>query len=122
MTILRGRFPNRSFERNIKINNISTVRYRCYYWAGAIACSVCFGSYGGLISRDPISDSIPAENTRLFICVCVYKYKLILTRKRSGLHRISSLLLTRSIRERVKNDSSYIKIDYIKLKFAYSRE
>lgn len=49
--------PDRSFERNIKINNISAVRYRYYYRAGAVAC-VRFGSYGGLISRDPILDSI----------------------------------------------------------------
>lgn len=33
--------PDRSFERNIKINNISVVRYRCYYRAGAVACGVC---------------------------------------------------------------------------------
>lgn len=65
--------PDRSFERNIKINNISAMRYRCYYRAGAVACSVCFGSYGGLISRDPILDSrypcTREKYTPMYICV-----------------------------------------------------
>lgn len=64
--------PDRSFERNIKINNISTVRYRYYYRAGAVY-GVHFGSYGGLISRDPILDSILVRppNTRLCTHMCI---------------------------------------------------
>lgn len=33
--------PDQLFERNIKINNISDVRYRYYYRAGAVACVLC---------------------------------------------------------------------------------
>lgn len=62
-----------SVIRNIKINNISAVRYRYYYRAGAVACGVCFGSYGGLILRDPILDPrysyTRGKYTPMYICV-----------------------------------------------------
>jgi len=85
--------PDRSFERNIKINNISAVHYRCYYRAGAVACGVCFGSYGGLISF-VIRYSTRRYSRKIYtpIYTYVYKHKLISTLKRFDLHRISSLI------------------------------